>query len=73
MKNIGLCIGLFSFLLIVSCGKKEETTTETTETNTVETQTVEQDTVEESSKTSIKVSGDGISLDSKDVDVEIKK
>lgn len=79
MKNIGLSLAFASFLMIASCGKKEETTTETI----VEKETVIiTDTVHvapppppttEKAGTTVKVSGSGVSLDSKDVDIEIKK
>ena len=77
MKKAGLYLGLFTSLLVISCGGKEEKTVENNETNTIErvetVKTVEvQDTTAEDG-TSVKVSGDGVSLDSKDVDVEIKK
>ncbi len=77
MKKIVLCIGLFSFLMITSCDKKVE---KTTETETIETTTVVQDTVvkevpveAEEEGTSVKVNNDGVEVDSKDVDVEVKK
>lgn len=78
MKKIVLCIGLFSFLMITSCDKKVE---KTTETETIENTTVVQDTVvkevpveaEKEDGTSVKVNNDGVEVDSKDVDVEIKK
>lgn len=73
MKNSVLCLGLFSFLMLTSCGKKEEKTTEIIENNTVEKETViVKDTVKQDG-TSVKVSGSGVSVDSKDVEVEIKK
>ncbi|MCF6129480.1 hypothetical protein L1S35_07335 [Flavobacterium sp. AS60] len=75
MKKIVLCIGLFSFLMITSCDKKVEKTTETIETTTVVQDTVvkEVPAQEEEEGTSVKVSNDGVDVDSKDVDVEIKK
>jgi len=75
MKNIGLCLSMLSMVLLMSCDKKEEKTTETIETNTVEKETVViKDTVQAKDEgTSVKVSGDGVDVDSKDVDVEIKK
>jgi hypothetical protein len=58
----------------MSCDKKEEKTTEVIETNTIEKETViVKDTVKEKDGTSVKISGDGVDVDSKDVDVEIKK
>ena len=73
MKNIGLCIGMISFLLIISCAKKEEKTTEVIETKTIEKETV---IVKDSVKpdgTTIKVNSNGVSVDGDDLDVEIKK
>ena len=73
MKNIGLCLGLISFLLITSCAKKEEKTTEVIETKTIEKETV---IVKDSVKpdgTTIKVNSNGVSVDGDDLDVEIKK
>lgn len=74
MKNIGICLSMLSMVLVMSCDKKEEKTTETIETNTIEKETViVQDTVKEKEGTSVKISGDGVDVDSDDVDVEIKK
>ncbi len=75
MKKIVLCIGLFSFVMITSCDKKVEKTTETIETTTVVQDTVvkEVPAPAEEEGTSVKVSNDGVDVDSKDVDVEIKK
>jgi hypothetical protein len=74
MKNVGLYIGMVSFLMMVSCDKKSEKTTETIETNTVQKETVIiKDTVKEPDGTSIKISNDGIDVDSKEVKVEVKK
>ena len=74
MKNIGICLSMLAMVLVMSCDKKEEKTTETIETNTVQKETVVvKDTVKENDGTSVKVSGDGVDVDSKDVDVEIKK
>jgi hypothetical protein len=75
MKNIGMA--LLIALMIASCGKKEEQPTEvntTTESTTVE-KTVVVDTVPAPEKkgTSVKINSDGVDVDSKDVDVEIKK
>ena len=75
MKKIVLCIGLFSFLMITSCEKKTQQTetTETTTTSTTDTDTivVKQEAPKEG--TSVKIGNDGIDVDSKDVDVQIKK
>jgi hypothetical protein len=74
MKNIGICLSMLSMVLVMSCDKKEEKTTETIETNSIEKETViVQDTVKEKEGTSVKISGDGVDVDSDDVDVEIKK
>ncbi|RKS02553.1 MULTISPECIES: hypothetical protein [unclassified Flavobacterium] len=75
MKNIGICLSMLSMVLVMSCDKKEEKTTETIETNTIEKETViVKDTVQEKEDgTSVKINGDGVDVDSKDVDVEIKK
>lgn len=74
MKNIGIGLSMLSMVLIMSCDKKEEKTTEVIETNTIEKETViVKDTVKEKDGTSVKISGDGVDVDSKDVDVEIKK
>ncbi|MEO5777453.1 MAG: hypothetical protein ABIQ27_11140 [Flavobacterium sp.] len=76
MKNI--CMAIFAAMMIASCGKKEETPTEvntTTESTTVE-KTVVVDTVAAKPKddgTSVKINSDGVDVDSKDVDVVIKK
>jgi hypothetical protein len=79
MKNIRLCLGLAAFLMIASCEKKVEPTetNTTTESTTVEKKVVV-DTVhttppEEKKGTSVKINSDGVDVDSKDVDVEIKK
>lgn len=77
MKKTGLYLGLLASLLLLSCVKKEEKTIENVETKTVEkVETVKtvhvHDTVAPDG-TSVKISGDGVSLESKDVDVEIKK
>jgi hypothetical protein len=74
MKNVGIGLSMLSMVLLMSCDKKEEKTTEVIETNTIEKETViVKDTVKEKDGTSVKISGDGVDVDSKDVDVEIKK
>lgn len=75
MKKIVLCIGLFSFLMITSCDKKVEKTVESTETTTVVQDTIvkEVPAPQEENGTSVKINDDGVNVDSKDVDVEIKK
>ncbi len=76
MKSIKLCfLGLAAFLMVVSCEKKEKTV----ETETVETTTVVQDTVvkevpqQEAEGTSVRIDSNGVDVNSKKVDVEIKK
>ena len=77
MKKIGLYLGLFTSLLVISCGGKEEKTVENNETKTIErvetVKTVQVQDTTAKNGTSVKISGNGVSLDSKDVDVEIKK
>ncbi len=73
MKFAKLCVLLFAITAFVSC-KKEEKPVETIETTTVEKETViVKDTVATPEETSVKVSGDGIEVKSKKVDVEVKK
>ncbi|MGV3696211.1 hypothetical protein [Flavobacterium sp.] len=74
MKKIILCFGLVSFLLMASCDKKVEKTVETTETTTVVQDTVVKEVpVEEKEGTSVKINSDGVDVNSKEVEVEIKK
>ncbi len=74
MKNVGIGLSMLSMVLLMSCDKKEEKTTEVIETNTIEKETViVKDTVKEKDGTSVKISGEGVDVDSDDVDVEIKK
>lgn len=76
MKNSVLCLGLISFLMMTSCGKKEEKTTDvtnTTETTVDKTVVVDTVAVKKTDGTSVKVGSNGVSVDSKDVNVEIKK
>lgn len=82
MKKVILCLGL-AFLALASCEKKTQQTestgtTETTETTTTPAPSNDPDTIvvkqEEPKKgTSVKIGSDGVDVDSKDVDVEIKK
>ena len=73
MKFTKICVLLFVITVFVSC-KKEEKPVETIETTTVEKETViVKDTVATPEETSVKVSGDGIEVKSKKVDVEVKK
>lgn len=73
MKKIVIFIGLFSFLIITSCDKKVEKTTETIETNTVTTDTVVKEVPQEADGTSVKIDSSGVDINSKKVDVEVKK
>lgn len=78
MKFTKLCVLLLAITAFAACKKEEEKTIETIETTTVEKETViVKDTVtatpEEKDGTSVKVSGDGVEVKSKDVDVEVKK
>ncbi|MGL2963418.1 hypothetical protein ACSVH2_06315 [Flavobacterium sp. RSB2_4_14] len=71
-KTIGVL--LFSMMLLLSCKQEGEKTTETIETNTIEKETViVKDTVKEPEGTSVKVSSEGVDVNSKDVKVEVKK
>ena len=79
MKKIGLCLAMITFLMISSCEKKTQQTesTETTETTTTsasdnDTIVVKQEAPKEEG-TSVKIGDDGIDVNSKDVNVEIKK
>ncbi|MCF6132214.1 hypothetical protein [Flavobacterium wongokense] len=76
-KKIILCFGLASFLMFASCDKKTEKTVETTETTTVVQDTVVKEVPAEEPKeedgTSVKINNNGVDVNSKDVDVEIKK
>lgn len=76
MKLTKLCVLLFSITLFVAC-KQEEKPVEVIETHTVEKETVViKDTVNvaptEKSGTSVKINSDGVKVDSKNIDVEIK-
>lgn len=78
MKFSNVMIVLFAVMVLVSCKQEAENTTETIKTETIEKETViVKDTVvvakPEEKGTTVKVSGDGVELNSKDVDVEIKK
>ncbi|MBP6556901.1 MAG: hypothetical protein KA213_00950 [Flavobacterium sp.] len=74
MKNVGIGLSMLSMLLLMACDKKEEKTTQVIETKTIEKETViVKDTVKEKEGTSVKISSEGVDVDSKDVDVEIKK
>jgi hypothetical protein len=76
MKFTKLAVLLFAIVAFVSCKKEEEKPAEVIENTTVIEETViVQDTVKETEKdgTSVKVSGEGVEVDSKNLDVEIKK
>ncbi len=73
MKNIGLCLAFFSFLMITSCDKKVEKTTDTIETNTVTTDTVVKEVSKEEDGTSVKIDSNGVDVNSKKVELEVKK
>ena len=77
MKKIVVCLGVI-LIGLTSCDKKVEKTVETTETTTVITDTVVKEvppteTAPKEDGTYVKIDGDGIDVDSKDVKVEIKK
>jgi len=78
MKLTKLCVLLFSITLFVACKQEEKPTeVEVIETNTVEKETVIiKDTVkvvpEEKKGTSVKINSDGVEVDSKNIDVEVK-
>ena len=73
MKFKTLSVLLFSTVVLLSCKQGTEKTTDTVETNTVEKETViVKDTVKPEEGTSIKVSNEGVKVDSKDVKVDVK-
>ncbi len=83
MKNIGIGIGIVAIMVLVSCGKKEEKTTDVSTTNETTVQkTVVVDTVaakptKPSDGTSVKVGSDGVEVKSKtgtnSTSIEVKK
>lgn len=78
MKFTKLFVVLFALTVFVSCKKEEEKPAETIETTKIEKETViVKDTVnatpEETKGTSVKVSSDGVDVETKNVEVEIKK
>lgn len=78
MKFTKLFVLLFAVVAFASCKKEEEKPVETieTNTNTIEKETViVKDTVkvEETKGTSVKVNSNGVEVESKSVDVEVKK
>ena len=78
MKLTKLCVLLFSIALFVACKQEEKPAeVEVIETNTVEKETVIiKDTVNvaptETKGTSVKINSDGVEVDSKNIDVEVK-
>ncbi len=78
MKKSGLYLGLLSLLLLMACKEKEVVQSETVETTkTVSDHTSDTVVVKTEEKapdgTAVKVNSNGISVDSKDVNVEVKK
>lgn len=79
MKFIKLSVLLFAITAFVSCKKEEAKPTETIETTTIEKETViVKDTTTpppptETKGTSVKVNSNGVEVESKDVNVEVKK
>lgn len=73
MKTSSIGILLFSAMLFLSCKQGTDKTTDTIETKTIEKETViVRDTVKPEEGTSIKVSKEGVKIDSKDVKVDVK-
>jgi hypothetical protein len=76
MKFTKLAVLLFAIVAFVSCKKEEEKPAEVIENTTVIEETViVQDTVKEAEKdgTSVKVNSNGVEVESKDLDIEVKK
>ncbi len=78
MKFTKLAVLLFAIVAFVSCKKEEEKPADVIENTTVIEETViVQDTVKEveaeKDGTSVKVNGEGVEVDSKNLDIEIKK
>lgn len=86
MKKSGFYLGLLAMMSLIACKGTDEVKTESVETQTIETvhdqptDTVVVKTVEEAPEgTSVKINGDGISVNSKngeknvDVNVDVKK
>ena len=79
MKKTALYLGLLSAMFVMSCKEKEVVQTETVENNTETVRSEPSDTVvvktvdEAPTGTAVKVDGDGISVDSKDVNVDVRK
>ena len=76
MKFTKLAVLLFAIVAFVSFKKEEEKPAEVIENTTVIEETViVQDTVKEAEKdgTSVKVNSNGVEVESKDLDIEVKK
>jgi len=73
MKKIGLCLGMFALVMLSSCKKEEEGTTDTIETTTT-TNTVETDTVmvQDTASTSVKIDSNGVEVKGKNVNIDTK-
>ena len=79
MKLTKLCVLIFSITLFVSCKQEEKPA----EVKVIETNTVKKETVivkdtgsvapKETNGTSVKINSNGIEVDSKNIDVEVKK
>ena len=62
-----------SLVILSSCGKKEEITTEkTTETTTIVQDTVVKEVPAQEEGTSVKIDKNGVDVNSKDVKIEVK-
>ena len=83
MKNIGITFGILGMMIVVSCGKKEEKTTdmnttkETTVQKTVVVDTVAAKPATDPNGTSVKVGSNGVEVKSKsganNTSIEVKK
>ena len=82
MKNVGISMGILAMMVLISCGKKEDKTTEVNTTETTVEKTVVVDTVvakpaTPQDGTTVKVGSDGVQIKSKDgtnsTSVEVKK
>lgn len=71
MKNFGLCLGLATVLMFISCENKAAKTNETFENNTGVNK-IPTDERKEADGTSVKTNKDSIDIDSKEVNVKIK-
>lgn len=78
MKTIKLGVLLLSLSLFTSCKNDENKEVVTEKETTIEKTVIVQDTVKvekeaEQKGTSVKISNDGVEVESKNVDVELKK